>query len=237
MEDLQATITKVLTDQPIGFKVADRHFYIYPATLGKTFLTASLVESLGLRKNNLSVSPLLELVRVAKTERDACCRLIAYHTAKGKKHALNSGHIAERTRFFADNLADEDIATLITAILKDTSLEEIVRGTDLDKEADRMRRVNAAKSSKNTFIFGGKTVWGTLIDAACERYGWTFDYVLWGISYHNLTLMLKDKVTSVYLTDEERKKVHIPDYSGETISGDDREAVMRMVRESERNPN
>ena len=42
-------------------------------------------------------------------------------------------------------------------------------------------------------FFGGKTIWGTLIDAACERYGWTFDYVVWGISYNNLTLMLKDK--------------------------------------------
>ena len=63
----------------------------------------------------------------------------------------------------------------------------------MEEEAKRMAKVNAAKKSENSFIFGGKTIWGTLIDAACERYGWTFDYVVWGISYNNLTLMLKDK--------------------------------------------
>ena len=103
----------------------------------------------------------------------------------------------------------------------------------MEEEAKRMAKVNAAKKSENSFIFGGKTIWGTLIDAACERYGWTFDYVVWGISYNNLTLMLKDKITSIYLSDEERKKAHIPAAGEEVIDGNTKEAVMKAVIESE----
>lgn len=42
-----------------------------------------------------------------------------------------------------------------------------------------------SKKVQNQYVFGGKSIWGALIDAACERYGWTFDYVVWGISYNN----------------------------------------------------
>lgn len=105
----------------------------------------------------------------------------------------------------------------------------------MDEEAKRMAKVNAAKKSNNQFIFGGKTIWGSLIDAACERYGWTFDYVVWGISYNNLTLMLKDKVTSIYLSDEEMKKAHIAGANEKVINGDSLEAVMQAVSESENN--
>ncbi len=99
-----------------------------------------------------------------------------------------------------------------------------------------MAKVNQAKDSKGTFVFGGRTVWGSLIDAACERYGWPYDYVVWGVSYNNLTLMLKDKITSIYLSDEERKKAHIPAANEKVFDGNRKEDIMRMVRESEEDP-
>lgn len=45
--------------------------------------------------------------------------------------------------------------------------------------------------------------------------------------------MLKDKITSIYLSDEERKKVHIPAAGEEVIDGNNKEAVMKAVIESE----
>ena len=103
----------------------------------------------------------------------------------------------------------------------------------MEEESKRMAKVNAAKDSENQYVFGGKTIWGTLIDAACERYGWTFDYVVWQISYNNLTLMLKDKVTSIYLSDKERKKAHIVAANEQIFNGNSKEDIMRAVRESE----
>jgi hypothetical protein len=65
-------------------------------------------------------------------------------------------------------------------------------------------------------------LFGQLIDPACERYGWSYEYVVWGISYAALTAMMADKVTSIILTDEEKKNV--PKRLLETedaINGDD----------------
>lgn len=209
---------------------------LYPPTLGKIFLTAPILESIGVNKENVSINPLLELLRLAKDKREICCRLVAYHITDEKSDLLDTKYINGLSKAIDECFNDEDLATIVIAILKDTSVDEITKGTGIDKEAEDMKRVNAAKTSKNTFVFGGKTIWGSLIDAACERYKWTLDYVLWGISYDNLTLLLKDKVTSIYLTDEERKRVHIPDRSGGTVNGDDKEAVLRMIRESELHP-
>lgn len=93
-----------------------------------------------------------------------------------------------------------------------------------------MSDVAKAKESNNTYTFGGKSIYGTLIDAACERYKWTFDYVVWEISYTNLQLLLKDKVNSLYLTDEEMKNVHINNTSG-IIDGNNMESVMEAIQE------
>lgn len=59
-----------------------------------------------------------------------------------------------------------------------------------------------------------------MIDIACERYGWTMDYVVWGISYANLHMLLNDYITSIYLTDDEIKKYHIS-MDRTFINGDD----------------
>ena len=57
--------------------------------------------------------------------------------------------------------------------------------------------------------------------------------MVWGISYNNLTIMLKDMTTSIYLSDEERKKAHIPAAGEEVNDGNNKEAVMKAVIESE----
>lgn len=178
------------------------------------------------------IDPFVEALRTINTKREESCRLIAYHTIKTKEELLNN-RIVDAQQKLISKFSNQDIATLLICILKNNSYQAIVEGTGIDKEAKRMSKVNAAKSTSGQFIFGGKTIWGSLIDAACERYGWTFDYVVWGISYNNLTLMLKDKITSIYLSDDERKRAHLPSADEEMIDGNNKEAVMKAVRESE----
>lgn len=178
------------------------------------------------------IDPFVEALRIINTKREESCRLIAYHTIKTKEELLNN-RIVDVQQKLISKFPNQDIATLLICILKNNSYQAIVEGAGIDKESKRMSKVNAAKSASGQFIFGGKTVWGSLIDAACERYGWTFDYVVWGISYNNLTLMLKDKITSIYLSDDERKRAHLPSADEEMIDGNNKEAVMKAVRESE----
>ena len=201
-------------------------------TLGKMYLTSQLIESMDVNRENLMIDPFVEALRIINTKREESCRLIAYHTIKTKEELLNN-RIVDVQQKLISKFPNQDIATLLICILKNNSYQAIVEGAGIDKESKRMSKVNAAKSASGQFIFGGKTVWGSLIDAACERYGWTFDYVVWDISYNNLTLMLKDKITSIYLSDDERKRAHLPSEDEEFIDGNDKEAVMKAVRESE----
>lgn len=232
MKELGTIISNVLTDIPIGFDAGEEHYCIYPTTLGKMYLTSQLVDSLEIDKELLQTDPLLESLRVVSSKRDECCRLIAYHTLNTKEDILNSQKVRER-QLSISLFSNDDIATLIISILKQNQVQTIAKETGMEEESRRMAKVNAAKDSESQYVFGGKTIWGTLIDAACERYGWTFDYTVWGISYNNLTLILKDKVTSIYLSDKERKKAHIAAANEQIFDGNNKEDIMRAVRESE----
>lgn len=231
-----ATTAMVLTDMPLGVTIGRKHFQLFPQTLGRMYLTSQLIEKIEVNHDNLKANAFMEALRVAGKHRYECCQLIAYYTLRSKKSMLDARAVNKRTREIQHNADNEDIATLIITILSDNKLDEISKNLGLDKEGQRMAKISKARDSKNQYVFGGRTVWGSLIDAACERYGWVFDYVVWGISYNNLSLMLKDKITSIYLSDEERRKAHIPPANEQSIDGNNREEVMRMVKESEENP-
>lgn len=222
------TIISTITELPVGLQIGSRHFNLYPASVGKTFIVSQLIKSLDINNEALMVDPYLEMLSTVKKKRDLCCRIIAYYTLNKKQDILNSRKVKERQSIFLKELNDEDITTVLLIILNDDAVSKICKDTGIDKETTRMADVNRCKDTKNTFVFGGKTIWGNLIDIACERYGWSFEYVLWGISYNNLTLMLKDKITSVFLSDEEMKKCHIS-RDRDFINGDDPEAVKREI--------
>ena len=233
-KDLGKIIANTLTDYPIGFTIGAAHFNLYPQTLGKMYLTSQIVDSLEIDRDLLVKDPYIETLRLATAKKEDCCRLIAYHTVKTKAKALDNVFLTKRTNYFVKNIESESVATLLMYVLNNTTLDKIIKETELDKEEERMKQVCAAKKQSNTYGFGGKTIWGSLIDAVCERYGWTYDYVVWEISYNNLMLMFRDKVTTIYLSDDEAKHCRVPKMGEKVINGDDREAVMRMAMESER---
>ena len=129
---------------------------------------------------------------------------------------------------------EEDLATLLIVILTKDNIESFKNYLGITKENERMRKVADAKKkaqkSQNDFGFGGKSIYGTLIDTACERYGWSYDYVLWGISLINLQLLLADRVQNIYLTDEEKKKVPAGLLNGgDTINADDKSNMEKIL--------
>lgn len=236
MKELGTIIANVLTDTPIYFTIGEKRLCVYPPTLGKMYLISQILDSLGINKDNLSINPFLEIMRVVKAKRKECCKLLAYHITDKREDLLDIEWMEKMSGYLNRITDDEDLTTLLVVILNESSLENIVSMTGIDKETERMSKVSAAKDTKSQYVFGGKTIWGSMIDVACERYGWSYDYVVWGISYNNLTLMLKDKITSIYLSEEEAKKCGIPQQSGDYINGNDRESVMMAAMESELDP-
>lgn len=63
-------------------------------------------------------------------------------------------------------------------------------------------------------------MWGSVFDVVITKYGWTLDYLLWGISFVNVQMLLSDTISFI---DEEN----------EIINADDprnRERIKEMIR-------
>lgn len=229
---MDMNIDDALIEKPHRFSVetedkGERYFYLFPVTLGKLRLLKRHMDNLEIDFKILTTNPYAEALRLATTKTEECCRLLTYHTFKKKRDIFDYAQVEERVKFFGENLSYEELATIILVVLTKDNIEKFKAHLGITKENERMRKVAEAKKktqkSQNDFIFGCKSIYGALIDTACERYGWSYDYVLWGISLINLQLMLADRMQNIYLTDDEKKKVSSGLLQGgETINADDK---------------
>lgn len=219
--DIEMNIADTIMERPYAFSVGGRRFFLYPVTLGKTYLLLRLIESLGMNAEIIKANPYLEALRLCREKKDIVCRLLAYHTLDRMEELFDSEIVDERSRYLSENLSDEEMSQLLVMVLAKDNTEEFIKFFGIDKDREELAKISKIKNKNgNSVTFGGKSVYGTLIDYACERYGWTMEYVVWGISYANLIMLKADAVTSVYLTDEERKEARIK--TGRTfINADD----------------
>lgn len=221
INDIEQSIADTIIERPHGFKVGSRQFYLYPVTLGKTYLIGRIIEELEINNEILSFNPYLEALRICETKKDSVSRLIAYHTVKTKDEAFDYEKINERAIFLDVNLTAEEKAQILILLLTDEGIEKYVKHFKIDREKEDMQKVLRCKNeSKGTYTFGGKSIYGSMIDFLAQRYGWTMDYILWGISYKNLQMLLADMTTSIHLSDDEAKKCRVSNERN-FISGDD----------------
>lgn len=228
-KQLELDIADTIIDRPKGFSVGRRHFYLYPLTLGRMYLQKRVIDNLELNRELLQINPYAEALRLSTTKKEECCLLLAYHTLETKKEVLSNIDVTARKKFFLKEMDNKDVATLLLSCLTEDKTAILIHHFGIDKELERMSEVMKAKNNSNSFSFGGKSIYGTMIDAACERYKWTYDYVIWEISYTNLQLMLKDSIKSVYLTDDEMKMVHINNTSS-MVDGNSKESVISAIQ-------
>ena len=206
----KADISDVLIERPISFSIKGRHYAVYRPSLGKIQLMSRLLDAVGFNDFKPTDDIYYFSYVAAQGKRDECIRLVAYATLPSDE-CLDESKVTKRIKEFKD-FETEDIATILIMIFRLDRTDDIMRHFGINKETEKMNKIMKVKEkdSRNSLTFGGKTIWGSLIDSACERYGWSYQYVLWGISYSNLMLMLTDQVRTVFLTDEERKQVRIP---------------------------
>jgi len=221
--------TDILLERRHEFSVDGKMYHIAPPSLGKLFVLQGLIANIGINEKLLASMPNVELLRVAEAHKHECCELIAYATCDTREQLCNVAEIERRTRHFEFHLDNAEIATLLVATFSHNRHHQFMDDAGITKERERMAAVARHKEKGGGIAFGGKTLFGQLIDPACERYGWTYEYAVWGISAAVLELMMADKVTEVFLTDEEKKK--IPKHLIETediVSGDDPKNWKRM---------
>lgn len=197
-------------EMPYAFSLKNQQFFLYPMTLGKSFLVSRILKVLDINEELLRTNPYKEALRLCHQDTDNVCLLIAYHTFNRKEDLCDPLKVSARAKRFAKVLDKEDMAQLLTLVTAPDKTERFMKDLGITDEKKWQRKAMKAKEDSDSLTFGGKSIYGTLIDFACERYGWTMDYVVWGISHTNLQMLMADMHTTIYLSKEERKKVHIP---------------------------
>lgn len=201
-------LTDAVIERPVDFSVGKTRLNLYQASLGKMFLVTRLLDSMKVSQQRLSEDAFSEAARLCRFNRENVVRLIAFYTVKYKEDHFNN-ELIERRCSILSTLDDEELTTLLMIVLTQDSSDKFIKEYGIDKEKQIVQRIVKYKQDKGNLSFGGKTVYGTLIDSACERYGWSFDYVVWGISYTNLRMITADSVVSMYLSKDDMKKLHV----------------------------
>lgn len=201
-------LTDAVIERPVSFSVGKESMNLYPASLGKMYLVARLLDSMNVSQKRLSEDPFSEAARLCRYHKENVARLIAFYTVKDRESHFDHELINHRCSVLS-TLDEEELTTLLMVVLTQDSSDKFIKEYGIDKERQTVQKILKYKRDKGNLSFGGRTVYGTLIDSACERYGWSFDYVVWGISYTNLRMITADSVVSMYLSKEDMKKLHV----------------------------
>ena len=208
--DIDQEIAEALLELPITFVVGKRRMEIRPKTLGQEIMLRQYRMKLGIDGANLQYNTMAEALRLADTKPDETARFVAIHTLHGRADVTDARKIERRARELLKEATTEDLASLLVMCIdSDTKVERFMRHAKLDKDRENIRKINQVKAVRNVYTFNGKTLWGELIGAACERFGWSMEYVLWGISLTNLQMLFVDQSVTMSLTDDERRKVSL----------------------------
>ena len=219
--NIEQRIADTIVERPHGFKVGGRQFYLYPVTLGKTYVISRIVNELKINNEILNFSPYMEALRLCQNNQAEVLRFICYHTTKTKEELFDNELIEERIDYFKSHLDNEDIAQLLIILFTEESIDDYIKHFRIDKEKQDIQKVlRCKKEDKGSYTFGGKSIYGSMIDFLAQRYGWTMDYILWGISYKNVQLLMADMTTTIHLTEEEAKKCRVSN-DRNFINGDD----------------
>ena len=125
-------------------------------------------------------------------------------------------HLECLSAHYSVNVVGKDKTTIIGGKGKKADVkaraDEIraaIENTKSDYDKKKLDKIANYKADGGNFSFGARTPYGSIIGPACEKFGWSLDYVVWGIGYTNLKMLLADAQVSVYLSEEDRKKLKI----------------------------
>lgn len=222
---IEKMMEDAIMEMPIGFEVGGVHYFLYPVTLGTAYLISR--EREGMAKN------LKEIFDISSEKerldyRKSICRIVAIQTLGEKAKILDSAALSERTDILYQTLDNDglfELYDMIMASFEDATM--FIKHSGLEQDKQKLSKIAKYKEDGGNFSFGARTAYGSIIVPACEKFGWTLDYVVWGIGYTNLKMMLADAPTSLYLSKEDRKKLRIsPDR--EIIDANDPANIERM---------
>ena len=229
IQEIEQYLNDTIIEKPHAFSVGESHYFLYPVTLGKMYVLQGLIKALEINMEYLQVNIHAEALRLAKSKKSECLNIICIHTCKTKEEVCDPFFVDKRVKEFEETMSEEDIAVLMIVVLTSDKTSMFIKHLGIDKEQEDMKKVMdvKTKNDKNNYTFGGKSIYGSFIAPLLEM-GFSWDEIMWQRSYTNLRLILADKINSIYVTDDERKKINIT-RDRERVNGDNREEILKAI--------
>lgn len=220
---MENEISDILIGAPYPFTVGRKHYRLYPVTLAKMQIIQRLLDEIAIKKEHLYLDVNLEMIRIVKEKRRQCSRLLAYYTAPNSyKDLFDFRSLKIRENYFFEEMKEEDMATILLFMFTSDKTDTYMKSLGIESEMKRMQRVmKVKKKDKNSLSFGGRSIFGSFI-APLKEMGYTDEEILYERGYTYLRLMLADKIQTIYLSDDERKRVpRNALYGGEVLKASD----------------
>lgn len=230
-ENLNEALADAVMDRPREFFIDEERFCLWSPSLGQSMMIGRHLERFEVDGMVLKVNPALAALRIIEKHRDEVCRILAILSMRSRDSLCDSKAIQNRASHFSDKLDNDELAQLLLLVMSEPRVDDFIALSGLKEEHDEQARIAALKNKDgHTLSFGGKTIYGTLIDAACRAYGWSKEYVVWGIDLASLKMMLADAVNSVYISDKEAEELHLGKESAQVfgMSKDDFDKLKSM---------
>ena len=223
------SLADVITGKPHEFAIGEHSLKLYPVTLAKLFLLKPYLEELGIDSSLAKKNICMEALRIATKKKEACCAFLSIHTSPNSYSELfDLQKRAARRKIIS--LADREMlaSMMIYVLTCSDKTQQLMEDLGINEERRRMERVMAFKREKgeNTMVFGGKSIFGSFIGQLKEM-NYSVSEILYECPYSFLSLALADKITSVYLTDEERESLPMAD-GGKMVDANDPQAIMKL---------
>lgn len=226
--ELEHVLADVITARPHEIKIGRKTLRLYPVTLAKTFVLRRWMDVLEIDTVLLKKNPYLECLRLAESQREVVAEIMAIHSTPNSWKDLHDRHGRAMRRNLLLGVKKEHLGGLLMAVLTADRTDDLAEHLGMKAEQARLQEVMAVKGTdgKNNQSFGGKSIFGAFIGPLKEM-GYSDDEILYERGYSYLRLMLADKVTSVYLSDEELE--NLPQSAGGTLMDGDDEGCMEQL--------
>jgi len=233
-KETEQALAEIITAQPHEIKIGRKTLRLYPVTFAKTFVLRRWLDALEIDTALLKASPNMECLRLAESKPDIVAHILAIHTAANTRKALHDSVGMATRRNLLCGLKREHLAGLLKTVLTQDKTELLMQRLGIAAERERMHKVMELKqrNSRNNVTFGGKSIFGTFIGQLKEM-GYSDEEILFERGYNYLRLMLDDKVTSLYLSDDELESLSQRD-GGTLLDGEDDaslDVLERMIRQ------
>lgn len=221
-EKLLLDMANAITELPIGVKAGGQLFYIYPPSFGTTILIEQVCKNAGIKEYNTDRLGVVGLIKLLQSQKELVATLLAICSFENRKQATIDEFVNERAEVLKKVNIKEVIGILVSILSVNEQLSRFCEESGINEENRLKKKVIDIKNKDRSSVsFGGRTLYGKIFSQVCEKYHWTLDYAIWGISFVNLNMMLIDAPSSIFLTEDEKKQVKIPNHISDCINADD----------------